>query len=129
MGVLTWSPLAFGFLSGIPQGRTRYGTGRAALQPGRFDPRSPRTPRQYQAVEELISSPTTWDAPSRDWRSRWAHPGVTSVIIGPRTMEQLEQLLAGAGLALDDQTLDRMDEIVAPGSNHYPTEWRAPELR
>ena len=57
-----------------------------------------------------------------------AHPAVTSVIIGPRTLPQLEQLLSGAALALDDQALDRIDKIVAPGSNHYRTAWRPPGL-
>ena len=46
------------------------------------------------------------------------HPAVTSVIIGPRTMEQLEGLLKGADLALDDAALDRIDEIVPP--RHRP---------
>lgn len=50
------------------------------------------------------------------------------MIIGPRTLQQLEQLLGGTALALDDQTLDRIDEIVPPGSNHYRTTWRPPEL-
>jgi aryl-alcohol dehydrogenase-like predicted oxidoreductase len=45
-----------------------------------------------------------------------AHPGVTSAIIGPRTMEQLDGLLAGAEITLDDEILDRIDEIVAPGT-------------
>ncbi len=44
-----------------------------------------------------------------------AHPAVTSAIIGPRTMDQLEDLLAGSNVVLDDATLDRLDEIVPPG--------------
>ena len=48
-----------------------------------------------------------------------AHPAVTSVITGPRTMEQLDSLLKGASLTLDDATLDRIDEIVPPGTNLY----------
>ncbi|RLV69514.1 putative aldo/keto reductase [Streptomyces sp. CBMAI 2042] len=48
-----------------------------------------------------------------------AHPAVTSAIIGPRTMEQLEGLLQGAPVTLDDATLDRIDEIVRPGVNLY----------
>ena len=59
-----------------------------------------------------------------------AHPGVTSVIIGPRTMEQLEGLLKGASLTLDDATLDRIDEIVPPGTNLYKEHgpWSPPAL-
>jgi aryl-alcohol dehydrogenase-like predicted oxidoreductase len=59
-----------------------------------------------------------------------AHPAVTSVIIGPRTMEQLEQLLKGASLALDDATLDRIDELVPPGTDMYDVDgaWSPPVL-
>jgi hypothetical protein len=46
-----------------------------------------------------------------------AHPGVTSAIIGPRTMEQLDDLLAGLDVTLTDEILDRIDEIVPPGAN------------
>ena len=46
-----------------------------------------------------------------------AHPGVTSAIIGPRTMEQLEDLLGGVDVALTDEVLDRIDEIVPPGTD------------
>jgi aryl-alcohol dehydrogenase-like predicted oxidoreductase len=49
-----------------------------------------------------------------------AHPAVTSVIIGPRTPEQLEDLLAGADVILTDALLDRIDEIVPPGSELNP---------
>ena len=49
-----------------------------------------------------------------------AHPGVTSVIIGPRTPEQLDDLLAGADVILNDELLDRIDEIVPPGSELNP---------
>ena len=46
-----------------------------------------------------------------------AHPGVTSAIIGPRTMEQLDDLLAGADVTLTDELLDRIDQIVPPGTD------------
>jgi aryl-alcohol dehydrogenase-like predicted oxidoreductase len=45
-----------------------------------------------------------------------AHPAVTSTIIGPRTMEQLEDLLAAADLRLDDGVLDAIDDLVPPGT-------------
>ena len=51
-----------------------------------------------------------------------AHPGVTSAIIGPRTMEQLDDLLAGADVTLDDQILDQIDEIAPPGTDAGPLE-------
>ncbi len=46
-----------------------------------------------------------------------AHPGVTSAIIGPRTMEHLDDLLAGVDVTLTDEILDRIDEIVPPGTD------------
>jgi hypothetical protein len=46
-----------------------------------------------------------------------AHPGVTSAIIGPRTMEHLDDLLAGAEVVLDDEVLDQIDKIVPPGTD------------
>jgi aryl-alcohol dehydrogenase (NADP+) len=46
-----------------------------------------------------------------------AHPGVTSAIIGPRTMDQLDDLLAGAKTSLSDEMLDRIDAIVPPGTD------------
>ena len=46
-----------------------------------------------------------------------AHPDVTSAIIGPRTMEQLDDLLTGADVTLTDDILDRIDEIVPPGTD------------
>jgi hypothetical protein len=49
-----------------------------------------------------------------------AHPGVTSAILGPRTMQQLDDLLAGADVALSDEVLDQIDEIVAPGADSGP---------
>jgi len=51
-----------------------------------------------------------------------AHPGVTSAIIGPRTMEQLDDLLAGADVTLDDEVLDRIDEIAPPGTDAGPND-------
>ena len=49
-----------------------------------------------------------------------AHPGVTSAIIGPRTMEQLDDLLAGVAVTLSDEILDRIDAIVPPGTDVGP---------
>ena len=50
------------------------------------------------------------------------HPGVTSAIIGPRTMEQLDSQSAAADVVLDAATLDRIDEIVAPGVTINPAD-------
>jgi aryl-alcohol dehydrogenase-like predicted oxidoreductase len=134
MGVLTWSPLASGFLSG----KHRKGqpidltTGRAALTPTRFDPSIPENATKLDAVEELVelAAGIGCSLPELAVAFTVAHPAITSVIIGPRTMEQLDGLLKGASLTLDDATLNRIDEIVPPGTNLYPEHgpWSPPAL-
>ncbi|MET9624340.1 aldo/keto reductase [Streptomyces sp. NPDC006464] len=130
MGVLTWSPLASGFLTG----RYRKGqpidltSGRAALTPHRFDPSLPVNAAKLEAVERLVAlaEEIGCSLPELAVAFAAAHPAVTSVIIGPRTMEQLEGLLKGAPLVLDDDVLDRIDEIVPPGTDLYRPDgvWR-----
>ncbi|MGK5675538.1 aldo/keto reductase [Micromonospora sp. URMC 106] len=134
MGVLVWSPLASGFLSG----RYRDGrpvdltAGRPALTPARFDPSAPGNAAKYQAVERLVelAGDVGCSLPELAVAFTVAHPGVTSAILGPRTMAQLDGLLAGAALTLDDATLDRIDEIVPPGTDLYAPDgaWRPPVL-
>ncbi|MEU6785396.1 aldo/keto reductase [Nonomuraea angiospora] len=134
MGVLTWSPLASGFLTG----RFRKGqpidltTGRASLTPHRFDPSIPENATKLEVVEELIELATDLGCSLPELAVAFpvAHPAVTSVIIGPRTMEQLEATLKGAALTLDDRTLDRIDEIIPPGTDLYRADgaWRRPAL-
>jgi aryl-alcohol dehydrogenase-like predicted oxidoreductase len=134
MGVLTYSPLAFGFLSGkIRKGQPLdLTTGRAALAPQRFDPAAPGNAAKYDALEQLIevadSIGTT--LPELAMAFVTVHPAVTSVISGPRTMEQLEGLLKATELTLDEKTLDRIDEIVPPGTDLYVVDgaWQPPSL-
>ncbi|MFE7772570.1 aldo/keto reductase [Streptomyces sp. NPDC057445] len=134
MGVLTWSPLASGFLSGKYRkgGPIDLTTGRAALTPGRFDPSLPVTAAKLDAVERLVelADGIGCSLPELAIAFPAAHPAVTSVIIGPRTLPQLESLLKGASLGLDDAVLDRIDEIVPPGTDLYPPDgvWRHPAL-
>ncbi|MBB4920726.1 aldo/keto reductase [Streptosporangium saharense] len=134
MGVLTWSPLAWGFLSG----KYRKGqeidltTGRAALAPGRFDPTVPVNAAKLDVVEQLveIADGLGRTLPELAIAFPAAHPAVTSVIIGPRTPAQLESALKAASLVLDDATLDRIDEIVPPGTDVYHPDgaWQPPAL-
>jgi aryl-alcohol dehydrogenase-like predicted oxidoreductase len=134
MGVLTWSPLASGFLTGrYRKGRAvDLSSGRAALMPGRFDPAIPVNAAKLEIVEQLteLASDIGCSLPELAVAFAGAHPAVTSVITGPRTMEQLEALLKGASLTLDDAALDRIDEIVPPGTNVYQPDgaWRPPSL-
>lgn len=130
MGVLTWSPLASGFLSG----KYRAGQdvdlsrGRAALTPARFDPAVPGNAAKLAAAGELIDLAAEFGCtlPELAVAFPLVHPAVTSVIVGPRTMEQLESLLKGVAVVPDDATLDRIDEIVPPGTNLYQPDgaWR-----
>ncbi|MBM7441577.1 aldo/keto reductase [Streptomyces sp. HB132] len=123
MGVLTWSPLASGFLSGAyREGRPAdLTTGRAKLTPHRFDPALPGNAAKLAAVERLVAlaDEVGCTLPELAVAFPLVHPAVTSVIIGPRTMDQLTSLLKGADLLLDDAVLDRIDEIVAPGTDLY----------
>jgi aryl-alcohol dehydrogenase-like predicted oxidoreductase len=134
MGVLVWSPLASGFLSGsYRKGQpVDLSTGRPSLTPARFDPSIPENLIKLEAVERLVELATSigCSLPELALAFTVAHPGVTSVIIGPRTMPQLEGLLRGAPLTLDDAVLDRIDEIVPPGTDLYSPDgaWRPPAL-
>jgi aryl-alcohol dehydrogenase-like predicted oxidoreductase len=133
MGVLTWSPLASGFLSGrVRKGQVDMTAGRAALMPQRFDPSLPVNQRKLEVVEQLLEVADDLGCSLPDLAVAFAaaHPAVTSVIIGPRTMDQLTTTLKGASLVLDDATLDRLDEIVPPGTDLYRADgaWSPPWL-
>ncbi|MFD8568436.1 aldo/keto reductase [Streptomyces sp. NPDC059639] len=123
MGVLTWSPLAFGFLTGKHRKDRPVDleAGRAAIRPAFFDPTIAGNAAKLDAVEQLVELATSIGCtlPQLAVAFTVTHPAVTSAIIGPRTMRQLEDLLKGAALTLDDATLDRIDGIVPPGTNLY----------
>ena len=134
MGVLTWSPLAWGFLSGRYREAQDIDltVGRPALAPHRFDPALPGNAGKFQAVERLteLAASVGCSLPELAVAFPMAHPAVTSVIIGPRTMQQLQDLLDGASLALNDDILDQIDQIVPPGANRYNPDqaWSPPAL-
>ncbi|QMU69658.1 aldo/keto reductase [Streptacidiphilus sp. P02-A3a] len=124
MGVLVWSPLAFGFLTGRHR-KDRpvdLASGRAAIRPAFFDPALAENAAKLDAVEQLIELAEGIGCTLPQLAAvafTVAHPAVTSAIIGPRTMQQLEDLLEGAAVTLDDAALDRIDEIVPAGVNRY----------
>ncbi|MER7368273.1 aldo/keto reductase [Nonomuraea wenchangensis] len=134
MGVLTYSPLGWGFLTGrYRKGREiDMSQGRAARAPERFDPSIPVNAAKLEVVEGLVklADELGRTLPELAVAFAAAHPAVTSVILGPRTMEQLEGLLKGASLTLDDAALDRIDELVPPGANVYQpiALWNPPPL-
>jgi aryl-alcohol dehydrogenase-like predicted oxidoreductase len=134
MGVITWSPLAGGWLSGkYRTGRDiDMSSGRAQRIPRRFDPALPGNARKLELVEDLVTVAADAGTSLIHLAVAFtvAHPAVTSAIIGPRTMEQLQDLLAGAEVALDDATLDRIDALVPPGTtlNDADAGWAPPAL-
>jgi aryl-alcohol dehydrogenase-like predicted oxidoreductase len=127
MGVLTWSPLAWGFLSGKYRkgGSVDLESGRPLLDRGRFDPADPANAAKYDAVERLagLADKLGCSLPTLAFAFPLAHPAVTSVIIGPRTMDQLDRTLDGAQLTLDDTALDEIDQIVPPGTDVFEFGW------
>jgi aryl-alcohol dehydrogenase-like predicted oxidoreductase len=135
LGVLVWSPLAMGLLAG----RLRKGSKETASAGRLHWARQHMTDeRKLDAVEALarIAGQAGLPLPHLALAFVTAHPAVTSAIIGPRTPEQLDDLLAGAGTLLDDDLLDRVDEIVPPGTDvgpvdvaYVPPALAQPELR
>ena len=113
MGALVWSPLAKGMLTGRIRKGQRTDLRRATLLTSFSDE------RRLDAVEQIIPLAEQAGLPMTHLAMAFAiaHPGVTSAIIGPRTMEQLDDLLAGVGVTLTDEILDRIDEIVPPGTD------------
>jgi aryl-alcohol dehydrogenase-like predicted oxidoreductase len=126
MGVITWSPLAAGWLSGRYRSAADVdlGAGRAARFPARFDPSLPANQRKLDAVQRLseVAADAGVSLTHLAIAFVLSHRAVTSAIIGPRTLEQLQDLLAGAEVELDDATLDRIDEIVPPGTDINPSD-------
>jgi len=117
MGTLVWSPLAMGMLTGKHRKGQESSTERMKFAPGRFTDE-----RKLDAVEDLVPLAEKAGVSMVHMAMAFAvaHPGVTSAIIGPRTMEHLDDLLAGAEVTLDDEVLDRIDEIVPPGVDINP---------
>jgi aryl-alcohol dehydrogenase-like predicted oxidoreductase len=116
MGVMTFGPLSSGWLSG----RTDVGSGhRATMGAAEFDLSVPENQAKLRAVEQLTELAGQLGVPLTHLATAFvrSHPAVTSVLIGPRRPEQLDDLLGGTELELTDDILDRIDEIVPPGAN------------
>jgi aryl-alcohol dehydrogenase-like predicted oxidoreductase len=126
MGVIPWSPLDGGWLTGRIRQDTGVDmtTGRARYVPTRFDQSLPGNRAKLAAIEELIkiAADTGCSLTHLAMAFVVGHPAVTAAIIGPRTMDQLTDLLAGASVTLEDDVLDRIDEIVPPGVNLNPSD-------
>jgi len=116
MGVLTYGPLSSGWLSG----RTDPTKGHRAQGVGaqNFDLTVPANRAKLEAVQQLARLAADAGLPLTHLATAFVrtHPAVTSVIIGPRTPEQLDDLLAGADVELSGEVLDRIDDIIPPGT-------------
>jgi aryl-alcohol dehydrogenase-like predicted oxidoreductase len=133
MGVIPWSPLAGGWLSG----RWRLGSEdltsrRSAMIPDRYDLSLPGNQRKLEAADALAKLAEDAGMTLIEMALAFVirHPAVTAAIIGPRTMEHVESQLTAADVTLSDELLDGIDEIVPPGVNLNPGDggWANPAL-
>jgi aryl-alcohol dehydrogenase-like predicted oxidoreductase len=133
MGVIPWSPLAGGWLTGRYRVGQEVPTSRRAERiPARFDMSLPGNQRKLEAADALarLAEETGITLIELALAFVIRHPAVTAAIIGPRTMQHLESQLGAAEVELSDAVLDRIDEIVAPGVNVNPVDggWDNPAL-
>lgn len=120
MGVLPWSPLNGGWLTGrFRQGQDAPDNHRSRLRAGQYDLTDPANQRKLEAVEQLALLAEELDLTLVHLALAFVlqHPAVTAPIIGPRTMEQLETQLGAVEVRLTPDVLDRIDEIVPPGTD------------
>jgi len=134
MAVIPWSPLAGGWLSGrYRKGAEPPASTRAGRIPRRYDLSLPENQRKLDAADRLAQLAEKAGLTLIELAIAFVlrHPAVTAPIIGPRTMEQLESQLRALEVQLDDELLDRIDEIVPPGTNFNPADsgWTSPWLR
>jgi aryl-alcohol dehydrogenase-like predicted oxidoreductase len=134
MGVIPWSPLAGGWLSGKwRKGQDAPDSSRARRMPARYDLSDPGNQRKLDAADALgaLADEAGMTLIQMALAFVINHPAVTAAIIGPRTMEQLESQLGADEVALDPALLDRIDEIVPPGTTLSAADagWQNPDLK
>ena len=112
MGTLVWGPLGQGLLTGRVR-RDHNDLKRAGVVRHLTDR------RRLDVVEELVPLAADAGLPMTHLAMAFAitHPGVTCALLGPRTEQHLDDLLAGVEVTLSDDVLDRIDEIVPPGTD------------
>jgi aryl-alcohol dehydrogenase-like predicted oxidoreductase len=133
MGVIPWSPLAGGWLSGgYRKGQDAPPSTRSARIRGRYDLSLPENQAKLDAADRLAQLAEGAGISLIHLAIAFVirHPAVTAAIIGPRTMEQLESQLGAADVVLSDELLDAVDAIVPPGHNFNPADagWTPPAL-
>lgn len=131
VGVLTWSPLSGGWLTGKHQRGADVDPGsRAATNPDHFDGDNAA---KHDAVAALIAIAEAAGLTVTQLALAWnvEHPAVTAALIGPRTEAQLDDLLTASEVTLDADTLDAIDAVVAPGATINPADagWEPPGLQ
>jgi aryl-alcohol dehydrogenase-like predicted oxidoreductase len=120
IAVIPWGPLGGGWLSGRwHKGGDPVTSRRADRVPARYDMSDPGNQRKLDATDALGKLAADAGLSLVHLAVAWVlrNPAITSVIIGPRMMEQLTTQLGAVDVDLDDDLLDRVDEIAAPGSN------------
>jgi aryl-alcohol dehydrogenase-like predicted oxidoreductase len=117
LGVLAWSPLASGWLSGAVRAGQEVTTSRSTFMPQRFDTALPANRAKLDAVERLAAVADEAGLTMIQLALAFVttHPAVTSAIIGPRTLDHLHSQLAAADTVLTADVVDAIDAIVAPG--------------
>jgi len=132
MGVIPWSPLAGGWLSGKYRKGSEMTGHRAARMPARYDLSLPGNQAKLELVEQLAQLAEQAGISLIHLALAFVirHPAVTAAIVGPRTLEQLEGQLGAVDVHLSDEILDAIDAIVPPGTtlNAADAGWRPPWL-
>src|SRR5215212_129502 len=133
MGAIVWSPLGGGWLSGKwRKGADDLTSRRSAMIPRRYDLAIPENQAKLEAADALGRLADELGVSLVHLALAFAinHPAVTAAIIGPRTMEQLESQLGAVEVRLDDEVLDRINEIVPAGRTINPGDagWQNPAL-
>lgn len=122
MGVIPWSPLAGGWLSGsFGEGKQNVSR-RSAMLPARYDLSIPANQRKLEIVTQLATLADEAGVSLIELSLAFVleHPAISAAIIGPRTMKQLESQLSAPTVRLETSVLDRIDELVPPGTNVNP---------
>ena len=133
IGVIPWSPLAGGMLTGKYRRDAEAPAGSRYAE-GKFRNGKPVSDATWDVIEGVRAlceeKNVSMDAFALAWVG--AQAGVTSPIIGPGSMEQLEANLAAMEVEITDEDKKRVDELIAPGTfvaEYYSADWKAAEFR
>jgi aryl-alcohol dehydrogenase-like predicted oxidoreductase len=125
IGVIVWSPLNGGWLTGkYRRGAAPPPGSRAAREPDHFDYDDPVRERKLDLVDALSKVAADAGLSLTHLAQAWVleHPAVCSAIVGPRTLAQLDDVLGAAGVVLDAGVLDAIDALVPPGTDVNPAD-------